>query len=60
MDTFTNKKVLSIEETVKAIRDIGTGKKEKGTDVCREYGHENQRKRFRKKRTKIVCAFEQN
>ena len=29
MDTFTNKKVLSIEETVKAIRDIELEKKRK-------------------------------
>jgi transposase-like protein len=60
MATVTNKrKVLSVEEKVKVIRKIESGKKK--ADVCREFGLVHSTvKTIWKNRDKIVSTFGQN
>jgi hypothetical protein len=60
MATVTNKrKVLSVEEKVKVITEIESGKKK--ADVCREFGLVNSTvQTIWKNRGKIVSSFEQN
>jgi transposase-like protein len=60
MVTIMNKrKVLSVEEKFKVIREIENGKKK--ADVCREFGLINSTTQtIWKNRTKIISAFAQN
>jgi transposase-like protein len=60
MFTVTNKrKVLSVEEKVKVIKEIESGKKK--ADVCQEFGLVNSIvQTIWESRDKIVSAFEQN
>jgi hypothetical protein len=53
------RKVLSIEEKVKVIREIENGRKK--ADVCHEFGFLNSTvQTIWKNKTKLIDAFEQN
>jgi hypothetical protein len=59
MATITKRKVLSVGEKVKVIRETENGKKK--ADVCREFGLVNfMIQTIWKNRTEIISTFEQN
>jgi transposase-like protein len=57
--TMDKRKFLCVEEKVKVVREIASGKKK--ADTCRQFGLVNSTiQTICEKRTKIISVFEQN